>query len=301
MGVAALLLLSVYIFNGKESASLEKPASVAEHKPVETALFLDETAPDSTTQNSQKNEDTVAVGSQEFEDSTSAEKPASSVNIGPDSQPKQAESDSFDSPSEKTPTDASKGSMSSHATNDMSKSAKVPSRNTALESTHQDHVADKSPLSEDNFAVASRPEDNGSTSVAKEMKSEAISLSENQSESIQIESTGSPSPHIARAQFTSGIEAREPIDRIEKIFHSEGNNIKRLYYFTELRNMKGDSVIHRWDHQGKTVANITFNIGGDRWRVYSSKNLPSSLKGRWEVVVTDLSGKPLASESFIYD
>ena len=115
------------------------------------------------------------------------------------------------------------------------------------------------------------------------------------------EPSSPPLPQVSRAQFTSGIQAREPVDTVKKTFYSDGMKSKRLYYFTELRGMKGDSITHRWNHEGQTVANVTFNINGDRWRVYSSKNLPSSMKGQWNVVVTDANGNALVSDSFVYD
>lgn len=108
------------------------------------------------------------------------------------------------------------------------------------------------------------------------------------------------SPKIARAQFTSGIAGREPIDRVESVVRADQRRPKRLYYFTEFRDMEGETVTHRWEHEGKVAAEITFEVRGNRWRAYSSKSLLPTMTGQWRVVVTDSAGKPLSVASFAY-
>lgn len=107
--------------------------------------------------------------------------------------------------------------------------------------------------------------------------------------------------YIARAQFTNGIKNREPIDHLKNRVYSEGQRSKRLFYFTDLRDLKGEKITHRWKYKGNTMAKVNFNVGGARWRVYSSKNLTSSLKGEWQIVVTDSAERILLSDSITYD
>lgn len=108
------------------------------------------------------------------------------------------------------------------------------------------------------------------------------------------------SSNVARAQFTTGIEAREPIDRVGLVFSADGEPIRTLYYFTELVNMSGETVTHRWVHDGVIVAEIPFHIGGDRWRVYSSKDLTPMMEGQWQVVVTDTQGDVIRTDRFMF-
>lgn len=110
-----------------------------------------------------------------------------------------------------------------------------------------------------------------------------------------------PSAKLARAQFTNGIQHREPIDRIETSVVGEGQGAKRLFYFTELRDLKDETVTHRWEHEGKVMAEVRFNVGGDRWRVYSSKTITPTMKGKWRVVVTDAQGQVLSADSIVYE
>lgn len=74
---------------------------------------------------------------------------------------------------------------------------------------------------------------------------------------------------------------------------------KRLMLYTELRDLAGQTVSHRWQHEGRTVAVIPFQVRGDRWRVHSTKRLSAELKGSWQVIVVDGHGATLASRSFV--
>lgn len=106
------------------------------------------------------------------------------------------------------------------------------------------------------------------------------------------ESTGS----VARATFTSDITEREPVDTISTL----SNNKQHIYYFTEIRDMPGGSVKHRWEYNGELMAEIPFTIGGPRWRVYSSKTLDPQWLGEWKVSTVDASGSVLSVNTFTY-
>lgn len=108
------------------------------------------------------------------------------------------------------------------------------------------------------------------------------------------------SDHVARAQFTTGIEAREPVDRLETVIPARNRPLP-LYYFTEIRDMKGETVTHLWKYKGAIVSKKSFEIGGNRWRVYSRKDLTPDMTGRWQVFVITSSGQTINSSSFIYN
>lgn len=74
---------------------------------------------------------------------------------------------------------------------------------------------------------------------------------------------------------------------------------KRVMLYTELRGLAGQTASHRWQHAGRTVAVIPFEVKGDRWRVHSTKRLTAELKGDWQVLVVDGHGATLASRSFV--
>lgn len=102
---------------------------------------------------------------------------------------------------------------------------------------------------------------------------------------------------VARAAVTSGIENREPIDSLTNVT----TETEKLYYFTELRDMEGQRVIHRWEHNGEVMAEIPFEIGGPRWRVFSSKNLAPTSTGDWKISVVAANGSTLSANTFTYN
>ncbi len=105
-----------------------------------------------------------------------------------------------------------------------------------------------------------------------------------------------PRWQVARAQFTSGIKNREPVDRVVVATPQ----LEAVYFFTDLRNLAGRTVTHRWRYEGKPVSLVPFQVGGDRWRVYSKKVIDPEQVGEWSVTVLDESGWPLYTELFRY-
>jgi hypothetical protein len=102
---------------------------------------------------------------------------------------------------------------------------------------------------------------------------------------------------VARAQFTRAIRDREPTDNITALDTTE----KNVYFFTELKDFDGQTVTHRWEWNGKPVHELAFNVGGVRWRVYSSVNLIPERTGTWKVTVVDSSGGTLSAATFNYE
>ena len=103
-------------------------------------------------------------------------------------------------------------------------------------------------------------------------------------------------PLVARAQFTTAVEEREPVDNV--VILSAEN--EKVYFFSDLRNLGGQLVKHRWEYNGKVEAEVEFEVGGDRWRVFSSKMLDPAKLGEWTVVVVDSKGWPLRAVLFEY-
>lgn len=112
-------------------------------------------------------------------------------------------------------------------------------------------------------------------------------------------SAASAEGEVARAVFSSDVIDREPIDNIGNTVKVDYNGIQKVYFFTDLRSMGGSKVIHRWLLDGEVMADIPFDIGGDRWRVWSSKRLLPGFEGTWTAQVVK-DGKVIASRSFQY-
>jgi len=84
-----------------------------------------------------------------------------------------------------------------------------------------------------------------------------------------------PHENISQAVFAASIEDRAPVEIVTEANDSLG----KIYFFTNVRNLTGDKITHRWIYKDKVKAEIIFDIKGKRWRVWSSKNLGTSGQG----------------------
>ncbi|UCH84188.1 MAG: DUF2914 domain-containing protein [Candidatus Latescibacterota bacterium] len=101
------------------------------------------------------------------------------------------------------------------------------------------------------------------------------------------------SEYVRRAVFTTDVAKREPVDELM----STPTDVDTLWFFSEIVNLTGGSIIHRWINGGETMAEVVFDIGGPRWRVYSSKILPPGRTGPWTVEIVDGVGNVLLRET----
>ena len=100
---------------------------------------------------------------------------------------------------------------------------------------------------------------------------------------------------VARSMFTTAVEDREPVDSVDKV----PADTSTVYYYTDLRNLTDETVTHRWSYRGEVMAEVPFNVGGPRWRVWPSKNRRPSWTGQWTVTVVDGAGNELVTSSLI--
>ena len=114
-----------------------------------------------------------------------------------------------------------------------------------------------------------------------------------QEEAAEPEPTTAPN---ALAQFTTAVEDREPVDQVTFV----SNDVRKIFFFSDLRNLAGQTVIHRWIHEGETRAEVRFEVGGPRWRVWSSKELLEDWIGDWTVEIVTGEGEVIAAETFTY-
>ncbi len=101
-----------------------------------------------------------------------------------------------------------------------------------------------------------------------------------------MDSSDQPSGEVARAMFTVGVENREPTLTVRTI--PDGMN--EVYFYTDLRDFQGQTVTHRWNFEGNVEAEVSFDVGGPRWRTWSLKTIPESQRGEWSVDIVDGEG-----------
>ena len=102
---------------------------------------------------------------------------------------------------------------------------------------------------------------------------------------------------VSRAIFTIGVDNREPVIMVDSI---DSGSYSSISFFTELNDLQGKNVTHQWTFQDQVMFEKTFEVRGDRWRVWTSKTLIPSWTGSWTVNVLDEDRTVLASESFDY-
>jgi hypothetical protein len=105
-----------------------------------------------------------------------------------------------------------------------------------------------------------------------------------------------PHPNISQAVFTLNVENRTPQNIVTEI----DNTVNKIYFYTNLRNLSGQKLKHRWIYNGKNMAEVNFAPQGPRWRVYSSKNLWHNWTGKWSVQVINENNEVLLEKSFNY-
>jgi hypothetical protein len=113
---------------------------------------------------------------------------------------------------------------------------------------------------------------------------------------IFISSVEAQIPHenISQAVFAKTVENREPVDIIKDASDSLG----KIYFFTNIRNLTGETITHRWIYKNNVMAEVSFEVRGPRWRVWSSKNLWHTWVGEWTVEVLNQQSEVLLTKRF---
>ena len=108
----------------------------------------------------------------------------------------------------------------------------------------------------------------------------------------ESEMTGFSRGTVARSIFTTLIDNREPVDKVKQV----PEKINDVFYFTELRDMSGQTAKHRWEFKGKVIAEVKFNVRGPRWRVWSKKSFTPGWSGDWKVSVVNGANEVISEE-----
>lgn len=98
-----------------------------------------------------------------------------------------------------------------------------------------------------------------------------------------------PKPVVVLAQFTTKIAKRYPADEIANL----ENPNQAISFFSELQDMSGQKISHRWSYGGEVAYNTSFKVRTNRWRVWSTQLLPEDMAGEWTVEIINESGEVL--------
>jgi len=102
---------------------------------------------------------------------------------------------------------------------------------------------------------------------------------------------------VSRAQLTSAINRREPVDDIRKISLT-GQPSRSIFLFLHLQDLAGETIQVNWFFQNRSIAKVLLKVGNRDWRTYSSKILNTRRLGNWKVTAQDSSGNLLVEFPF---
>ncbi len=102
---------------------------------------------------------------------------------------------------------------------------------------------------------------------------------------------------IQRAQLTTNIKDREPVDDISS--YVTGSEV---IFYTELVAFPDKFITHEWYYEGElqTSVNLKINALSGIWRTWSSKRFQETNIGNWFVLVRGEQGKILYRLDFIF-
>lgn len=104
--------------------------------------------------------------------------------------------------------------------------------------------------------------------------------------------------HEIRAALTYEINNKEPVGEIEGTVNVNNKKPIWIYYFTELKAMKGSKVYHEWSKDGVVVTKRALTISGNRWRTSSRMLFSDAEAGNWAVRMFDINGRLLNEKKF---
>lgn len=104
--------------------------------------------------------------------------------------------------------------------------------------------------------------------------------------------------HVGRAQLTTNVVNREPVDELGQSVRTATSRGDYIYFFTDIRDLAGQTITHRWEYGGSVVMSLPFRIGGNRWRVFSRKSIAADRTGPWSVTAIGPGGNVLARAAF---
>ncbi len=114
---------------------------------------------------------------------------------------------------------------------------------------------------------------------------------------MPMERSGFSRGSVVRSIFTTAVKDREPVNSIKQL----DTRSNKVIYYTELRDMAGQTATHRWEYNGKVMAEVKFKVKGARWRVWSSKSLVPGWTGEWKVSVLNGANEVISEDVLTYN
>ncbi|UZE96593.1 DUF2914 domain-containing protein [Alkalimarinus alittae] len=106
------------------------------------------------------------------------------------------------------------------------------------------------------------------------------------------------SNRIVKAQLTHTVNKNEPVGRLGDSVSMKGDKLIKVYLFTGLKGLKGETLYHDWYLSGKKMARVKINVRSNETSASSSKFIDQYMTGDWRVKVSTSRGDELVSANF---
>jgi len=103
---------------------------------------------------------------------------------------------------------------------------------------------------------------------------------------------------IKRAVLAQETINKEPLGVVNLPLRVNKKKAITVTYFTEVINMKGNSVRHEWVLNDKVIYSKKINVLGERWRISTRKLFSYTAIGKWQVRLLDDKGRVLHKIDF---
>ena len=104
--------------------------------------------------------------------------------------------------------------------------------------------------------------------------------------------------NITRAFLTSKIDNNEPAGKTDFPIKLSKDKPTSLYYFVEIKEMKGRTVYHEWLLDGKLITRKKVKVSNNNWRTSSRQFFANSDKTSWVVRLVDEKGQVINALNF---
>ena len=102
---------------------------------------------------------------------------------------------------------------------------------------------------------------------------------------------------VENATFTSNVADGAPVDFRQDF----DTNTRTVYYYAEVLDLQGQTVIHRWKLEGKLMQDVPIRVQRPRQAVWSKSTMQPDWTGNWTVEVVNARGAVIETANFAYN
>ncbi|MCQ8102806.1 DUF2914 domain-containing protein [Methylomonas sp. SURF-2] len=103
---------------------------------------------------------------------------------------------------------------------------------------------------------------------------------------------------VIRASLNGAPKNDEPGEPIKQPLTPGAGESTELFYFSQIKNLNGNTLFHVWYKDGRLVNKKQFEVKAANAKLISSRKLTLKDAGEWQVLLTDIKGKKFSEAYF---